>query len=53
MIAFLDLLTDFLSQQGYSSGCMKCGGNNSVSAVDASGIMLEMCVNCQLKDAKL
>ncbi len=53
VIAFLNLLTDFLSRQGYFSNCMICGGQNSISPVFSSGIMLEMCVNCQLKDANL
>lgn len=51
--SFLNLLTDFLVRQDYSSSCIKCGSHDNLSPSEIGGIMLETCVNCQLKDAIL
>jgi hypothetical protein len=50
---FLNVLTSFLNERGYFSGCQKCGGNDNLSQVYYAGRSKEICENCHLKEAKL
>lgn len=52
VIDFLSVLTGFLNERGYVSGCQKCGGNDNLSRVHSAGRAKEICESCRLKEAK-
>ncbi len=51
VIDFLNLLTGFLNERGYTSGCKKCGSNDNLSQVVYASRATEICENCRLKEA--
>lgn len=51
VIDFLKMLTLFLNECGYSSGCAKCGSNDNLTHQHKSVNTTEICENCRLKEA--
>jgi len=54
VISFLNALTEFLNQNGYYSGCLKCGGNDGITySIYDRGKVTEICTPCLMKETKL
>ena len=51
VIEFLKVMTGFFSENGYFSGCRKCGSDDNLSQTVLAGRATEICENCRLKEA--